>query len=102
MAVAAKSARWFVYMLRCADGSIYTGVTNDVAKRVAKHDKGSGARYTRGRGPFTLLASFRCKNKPRALVVEYAMKQLPRHVKLELASKRTLREALAVARTRAR
>jgi putative endonuclease len=96
------SSRWFVYLVRCADGSIYTGISNDVAARLAMHDRGKGARYTRGRGPVTLLAAFRCATKPRALQVEYAVKRLPRDAKLELATRRTLRDAIAFTRAHAR
>lgn len=87
-----------MYLVRCADDSIYTGISNDVAARLAMHDRGKGARYTRGRGPVTLLVAFRCATKPRALQVEYAVKRLPRAAKLELATRRTLRAALAFAR----
>jgi putative endonuclease len=69
---------WFVYIARCADGSLYTGIARDVAARIAAHDQGRGARYTRGRGPLTLCAVRRCKNKGIALRVELAVKRLPR------------------------
>ncbi len=46
---------WFVYVVRCGDGSLYTGITKDVSARVAAHDAGRGARYTRGRGPVSLV-----------------------------------------------
>src|SRR5207248_4947126 len=48
---------WCVYLLRCADGTLYTGITNDLARRLAAHRAGRGARYTRGRSPLTLLHS---------------------------------------------
>lgn len=68
--------QWFVYMLECADGSIYTGSTNDIKARVAKHNSGKGAKYTRGRTPVTLKKTFSYQNKSKALKAEYAFKKL--------------------------
>ncbi len=76
---------WFVYMLRCADGSLYTGIARDVAERIAKHEAGKGARYTRGRGPLVLCAKKRCATKGDALRLEHAIKQLPRERKESFA-----------------
>lgn len=75
---------WFVYIVRCADGSLYTGATNDVQRRVKAHSDGKGARYTRSRRPVTLVWSRRTKDKPAALRLEYRIKQLPRAEKLGL------------------
>ena len=75
---------WFVYIARCADGSLYTGIARDVTARIAAHDAGRGARYTRGRGPLTLCAVRRCRGKGRALSLELAIKRLPRAAKEEL------------------
>jgi putative endonuclease len=72
---------WFVYIARCADGSLYTGIARDVSARIAAHDAGRGARYTRGRGPLTLCAVRRCRGKGRALSLELAIKRLPRTAK---------------------
>lgn len=69
---------WFLYIARCADGSLYTGIARDVSKRIAAHDAGRGARYTRGRGPLTLCAVRRCRSKGLALSLEHAIKRLPR------------------------
>ena len=77
---------WYVYMLRCADGSIYTGIARDVAARIAAHESGRGARYTAGRGPFELCAKRRCKTQGDALRLEYAIKQLSRQEKLALTT----------------
>src|SRR3954452_13271601 len=82
--LAKKSDSWFVYVARCADGSLYTGIARDVAARIAAHDSGRGARYTRGRGPLVLCASARCAGKGAALRLEYAIKRLPRAEKLAL------------------
>ena len=46
---------WTVYILRCADGTLYTGITNDLSRRIAEHESGQGAKYTKGRGPFQLV-----------------------------------------------
>lgn len=70
------SERWFVYMARCADGSLYVGIARDVAARIAAHDAGKGARYTRGRGPLEVLATRRCATKGNALRLELALKAL--------------------------
>ena len=72
---------WFVYLLRCADGSLYCGIARDVDKRLAQHEAGKGARYTRGRGPLTLLAKRRCRSHGDALRIELAVKKLPRDEK---------------------
>jgi putative endonuclease len=69
---------WYVYVARCADGSLYCGIATDVAARIAAHDAGKGARYTRGRGPLAVVLLRRCRTKGTALRVEYAFKQLTR------------------------
>jgi putative endonuclease len=81
------SPRWFVYLARCADGSLYCGIARDVAARIAQHDAGSGAKYTRSRGPLAVLLVRRCPDKGAALRLEHAIKQLPRARKLELAER---------------
>ncbi len=75
---------YYVYLLRCRDDTLYCGITNDLARRIAAHQAGTGARYTRGRGPLTLVFARRCRGKSMALRLEYAIKQLPRDVKLAL------------------
>ncbi len=79
-------AVWFVYLARCADGTLYCGIARDVAARIAAHDAGTGARYTRGRGPLTVLLVRRCRDKGRALRLEYAIKQLSRDAKERLVA----------------
>jgi putative endonuclease len=76
----------FVYILRCRDGSLYTGVTTDLARRIAEHAAGRGARYTRGRLPVALVWSRRVAHWGRALGEEYRIKRLPRAAKLLLVS----------------
>ncbi|HTU62311.1 MAG TPA: GIY-YIG nuclease family protein [Polyangiales bacterium] len=75
---------WFLYIVRCADGTLYTGIARDVQARIAQHDAGKGARYTRGRGPLTLCAVRRFRSKGAALSLEHAIKQLPRPAKEQL------------------
>ena len=76
---------WFVYLLECADGSIYTGVAVDVDKRYAAHVAGKGARYTRSHPPRRLLARFEHPDRSAALKAEYAIKQLSPNDKRALA-----------------
>lgn len=75
---------WYVYVLRCGDGTLYTGTTDDVARRLAAHRAGKGAKYTRGRGPLKLLYTEQCPDRSAALRREYAIKQLSREEKLYL------------------
>ena len=74
----------YVYVARCRDDSLYCGIARDVAARIAAHDAGTGARYTRGRGPLTVVLIRRCRDKPGALRLEHAIKQLPRAAKQAL------------------
>jgi putative endonuclease len=80
--------RWFVYIARCSDGTLYVGVARDVAARIAAHDAGRGARYTRGRGPLALLTKRRCTSHGDALRLELALKRLPREEKLAVVASR--------------
>lgn len=73
---------WFVYLLECADGSLYTGIAVDVAARLAAHQSGKGARYTRSHKPLRLLASAPVSNRSEALKAELAIKRLPKNQKL--------------------
>lgn len=68
----------FVYIVRCADGSLYTGYAEDVERRIAAHNAGRGARYTSGRRPVRLVFSEACATRGEALRREYALKQLSR------------------------
>lgn len=74
----------FVYMLRCKDGSLYTGWTNDLEHRLAMHNSGRGAKYTRGRCPLELVYSEELPDKEAALRRECAIKKLRREQKLAL------------------
>ncbi len=83
----------FVYMLRCKDGSLYTGWTNDLEHRLAMHSSGRGAKYTRGRGPLELVYSEELPDKEAALRRECAIKKLRREQKLALLQTRQARIA---------
>lgn len=80
------TSRWFVYVARCADGTLYVGIALDVDARIAAHDAGHGARYTRGRGPLRVLATRRCHDKGDALRLEFALKRLPRDEKVVVSA----------------
>lgn len=75
---------WFVYVLHCADGSLYTGVSTDVNRRLLDHNAGSGAAYTRTRLPVELLWSEPAADRSAALKRELQIKKLTRQQKLEL------------------
>jgi predicted GIY-YIG superfamily endonuclease len=75
---------WFVYVVRCRDGSLYTGISTDVAARVTVHNDGRGARYTRSRRPVVLVHVERKRSRSTALRRELAIKALPRDAKLAL------------------
>ena len=74
----------FVYIVRCADGSLYTGYARDVKARVRAHNSARGAKYTAGRRPVRLVFSEECGTRSAALKREYALKQLSRKKKLQL------------------
>lgn len=84
----ASSDKWVVYMLECADGTLYTGITTDLEKRVATHNAGKGARYTRGRLPVRPLYSEPCADHRQALRREIAIKRLSATEKRALILKR--------------
>ncbi|MDY0409988.1 GIY-YIG nuclease family protein [Virgibacillus soli] len=75
-----------VYILRCKDGTLYTGYTNNLEHRLHMHENGKGAKYTRGRGPFQLMYKEAFFTKEEAMRWEYAIKQLSRTKKLQLIS----------------
>lgn len=80
-------AVWYVYIVRCADRTLYTGVATDVRARVAKHNQGKGAKYTRGRRPVRLVYREPAANRGVALKREYAVKQLTRAAKRRLIAR---------------
>lgn len=78
--------QWLLYILECRDGTLYTGITDNLQRRMAAHSLGKGAKYTRGRGPFALQYVESCESYSRALRREIQVKRLPRACKLELCS----------------
>ena len=78
---------WKLYILRCGDGSLYTGITTDVEARFAAHSAGKGAKYTRGRGPLELVYSEDCGSHSNALKRELEIKAQTREEKQKLIEK---------------
>lgn len=73
--------QWVLYILQCKDGTLYTGITDDLQRRLAAHTAGKGAKYTRGRGPLILRYTESCVSHSAALRREYEVKQLTRKEK---------------------
>ena len=84
----ATSPRWLVYLLRCSDGSLYTGITNDLPKRLKAHAAGKASRYTRSRLPVKLAYTEPRRSKSAALKREVAIKRLTRPQKEQLIKSR--------------
>ena len=81
-------AEAFVYLLRCADGSLYCGWTNDLARRLRAHNAGAGSKYTRTRRPVELAWFERCESKEAAMSREWRVKRLTREEKIRLTEER--------------
>lgn len=79
---------WFIYIVECCDKSLYTGITNDLEKRLEKHNSGKGAKYTRGRGPIILKYFEKVSSKSTALKREIEIKKLTRAQKDKLIHSR--------------
>ena len=79
-----QTKKWYVYVLRCGDGSLYTGVTTDVTSRVRVHNAGKGAKYTRSHLPVELAYSEAAEDRSTALQREAEIEKLPRKEKREL------------------
>lgn len=80
---------WFVYILRCGDGSLYVGISNDVASRIKRHNAGTGAKYTRSHLPVVLVWSEPAETESAARKREAQIKKWPRMKKLELVGGET-------------
>lgn len=88
-----KEGSWQLYILRCRDGTLYTGIAVDAEKRLRQHRSGKGAKYTRGRGPLEMVYLEQCENHPQALRRELEVKKLTRAEKEALiASKCTQKD----------
>ena len=84
-----KTSGWCVYILECLNGSLYTGVTNDIRHRIDLHTKGKGAKYTRSFGVKKLVFIKKCKNRSKALKLEAQIKGMTRKEKHLLIDKQT-------------
>jgi putative endonuclease len=73
---------WYVYIVECSDGTLYTGISNNVVTRIREHNLGIGSKYTRGRMPVKLLAKWDCEDKSLASKMEHRIKGLTREGKL--------------------
>ena len=89
---------WFVYLIECVDGSIYTGISTDVAARYAAHMAGKGARYTRAHPPARLMAVFAHPDRSSATKAEYRIKQLSASEKVALCAQQENRGQSALSR----
>jgi len=74
-------AEWFIYLIRCRNGHLYTGISTDVARRFAEHEAGKGAKYLRGKGPLELVYQKRIGTRSEALKAEIKVKNMPRSAK---------------------
>ena len=79
---------WTVYILKCADASLYTGITVDLERRLDEHSKGKGAKYTKHRGPFAVVFAETQETRIQALKRESAIKAMTREDKLQLIETR--------------
>ena len=75
---------WIVYIVQCADNTLYTGITNNLERRIAQHESGKGAKYTKGRAPLIVIHTEKYRTKGEALKREYQIKSLDRPAKLQL------------------
>jgi len=75
---------WYIYIIKCKDGKLYTGITNNLERRVRDHNSGSASKFTKYRAPVKLLYTESCANKPQALRREAQIKRLKRTEKLAL------------------
>lgn len=77
-----EDEKWYIYIVRCSDDTLYTGITTNVERRIKQHNEGKGAKYTMGRGPVALVKFFTRNTKGEALKLEYHIKQLSKEEKL--------------------
>ena len=76
-----KAVAWLLYILKCSDNTFYTGITNDLSRRLTQHNNGTASRYTRSRFPVKLIYHEKCRGRSQALKKEYAVKQFSRKEK---------------------
>lgn len=82
----ALNQQWIVYIIECCDHSLYTGITTDITRRIQEHESGKGAKYTKGRGPFTLIYTEAHTNRSDASKRELHIKSLDKLSKLKLTN----------------
>lgn len=82
-----RREKWFLYILKCADNSLYTGITKDIERRFKRHSEGKAARYTRTRRPVEVVYQETCRTRTQALVRECFVKALSKTKKLALIGK---------------
>lgn len=90
-----RAASWILYVVRCQDGSLYCGITNNLARRLEQHNQGRGARYTRGRGPVVLVRSWPAFDRAAALRAESAFKSLRKDAKERKLCSRSRRDKVS-------
>jgi ribonuclease HI len=88
--VKTEEKEWCIYVLQCRDGSLYTGITNDLEHRLKQHEAGKGSKYVRSRSPFELVRMIPCKNAGEARRLEYKMKRLTRNEKIAALKRRSV------------
>ena len=79
-----KESTWCVYILKCSDNTYYTGITNNIKRRIQQHETNKGAKYTKGRGPFLLVYQDKCNNRGEASQKEFSIKKLTLSEKINL------------------
>ena len=84
-----KNSQWYIYIIRCADNTLYTGISNHLEKRIGSHNSGNGAKYTKGRGPVELIYKEKSQDKSTASKREAEIKKLTKKEKLKLIGLRT-------------
>jgi putative endonuclease len=80
---------WYIYIIECSDGTLYTGITNNISRRLEQHNKGKASKYTRTRTPVKLKALFKTDTRSSASKEEYRIKHLSRIEKLKLCKKQS-------------
>jgi len=85
---------WFLYMIRCGDNTLYTGITTDIKRRIAEHRGKGGAKYLRGRGPLRLVYKKKAGTRSEALKMEYMVKRMKKKEKEEMIKKGLIRKAM--------
>jgi putative endonuclease len=83
-----KKPEWYIYMVRCRDGSLYTGIATDIARRFAEHQSGKGAKYLRGRTPLLLVYKKRIGSRSLAVKIERIIKRMSKDKKEGVVTKR--------------